>query len=44
MEGKVVVLVIDEGQKLTPAYIETIWTLLNLIMVNPRLCRGTPQV
>ena len=29
MEGKVVVLVIDEGQKLTPAYIETIRTLLN---------------
>jgi len=28
-EGKVVVLVIDEGQKLTPAYIETIRTLLN---------------
>jgi len=29
MEGKVVVLVIDEGQKLTPGYIETIRTLLN---------------
>ena len=28
-EGKVVVLVIDEGQKLTPTYIETIRTLLN---------------
>src|SRR5438132_997078 len=29
IEGKVVVLVIDEGQKLTPGYIETIRTLLN---------------
>ena len=29
MEGKVIVLVIDEGQKLTPGYIETIRTLLN---------------
>src|SRR5262249_39859833 len=29
IEGQVVVLVIDEGQKLTPAYIETIRTLLN---------------
>jgi general secretion pathway protein A len=28
-EGKVVVLIIDEGQKLTPSYIETIRTLLN---------------
>jgi len=28
-EGKVVVLIIDEGQKLTPTYIETIRTLLN---------------
>jgi general secretion pathway protein A len=28
-EGKVVVLLIDEGQKLTPTYIETVRTLLN---------------
>jgi general secretion pathway protein A len=28
-EGKIVALIIDEGQKLTPAYIETIRTLLN---------------
>ena len=28
-EGKVVVLIIDEGQKLTPTYIETVRTLLN---------------
>jgi general secretion pathway protein A len=28
-EGKVVALIIDEGQKLTPSYIETIRTLLN---------------
>jgi general secretion pathway protein A len=28
-EGKIVVLIIDEGQKLTPSYIETIRTLLN---------------
>ena len=28
-EGKIIVLIIDEGQKLTPTYIETIRTLLN---------------
>ena len=28
-EGKVIVLIIDEGQKLTPSYIESIRTLLN---------------